>query len=76
MRQEQIDAVLGRLHSWPRARQEDAVQLLLAMEAEGTSTFVLSDAERAELQAAFEAADRGETATDSEVDAVFASHRA
>jgi hypothetical protein len=76
MTKEQIDSVLDRLRSWPQARQEDAVQLLLAMEAEGTSTFILSAAERAELQATLEAADRGEMATDNEVDAVFAPHRA
>jgi hypothetical protein len=76
MTKEQIDSVLDRLHSWPQDRQEDAVQLLLAMEAEGTSTFILSATERTELQATLEAADRGETATDGEVDAVFAPHRA
>ena len=43
MTRDQIDSVLDRVHSWPRARQEDAVHLLLAMEAQEVASYTLSD---------------------------------
>ena len=76
MTRDQIDAVLDRVHTWPQSRQEDAARVLLAMEAGGTAAYVLSDEERADLEAALEEAARGELATAAEVDAVFARHRA
>jgi hypothetical protein len=76
MTKDQIDAVLERVHSWPRARQEDAARLLLAMEAQTAEPYVLDDEERADLEAALEEATQGEFATDAEVEAVFAPHRA
>jgi hypothetical protein len=53
MTKDQIDAVLDRIHTWPPPRQEDAVRVLLAMEAQEASTYLLSDDERADLEAAF-----------------------
>jgi hypothetical protein len=76
MTKEQIGAVLDRVLSWPKSRQEDAARLLLAMEAEGVSAFALSDAERAEIDALLAAVDRGELASDADVEQVFARHRA
>lgn len=73
---DQIDAVLERVHSWPKARQEDAARILLALEAQTVEPYALSDEERTELEAALEEAKRGELATDAEVEAVFAPHRA
>jgi hypothetical protein len=52
MTKDQIDAVLDRVHSWPKSRQEDAVRLLLAMEAQDVTPYILSDEERADLEAA------------------------
>jgi hypothetical protein len=75
MTRAQIDAVLDRVHSWPKERQEDAVRLLLAMEAEDTAPYVLTEEERTDLQEALLEADRGEFASDEEVEAVFARFR-
>jgi hypothetical protein len=75
MTKEQIDAILDRVHAWPRSRQEDAARLLLAMEAQDGSTYELSDEERADLEAALEEAAQGEIATDAEVAAVFAKRK-
>ena len=36
MTKDQIYAVLDRVHSWPKARQEDAARLLLAMGIAGS----------------------------------------
>ena len=76
MTKEQIDAILDRVHAWPASRQEDAAQILLAMEAEGTAPYALSEDERRDLREALEEVVRGELATDAEVEAVFARHRA
>lgn len=71
MTKDQIDAVLDRIHAWPKACQEDAVRVLLAMEAQDTSTYVLSDEERADLEAALEEVARGDIASDAEVAKAF-----
>jgi hypothetical protein len=71
MIKDQIDAVLDRIHSWPKARQEDAVRVLLAMEAQEPSTYQLSDEERSDLDAALEEVARGEMASDAEVAKTF-----
>ena len=75
MTKDQIDAVLARVHSWPKLRQEDAARILLAMEAQTVEPYALSEEERADLEAALEEVKRGELATDAEVEAVFAPHR-
>lgn len=76
MTRDQIDAVLDRVHSWPKERREDAARLLLAMEAEGTEPYALSSEERADLEAALEEVARGEIASETEVQAAFSRHRA
>jgi hypothetical protein len=65
MTKDQIDAVLDRVHSWPRERQEDAARVLLAMEAEGTELYALSAEERADLKDALAEVARGELASKS-----------
>ncbi len=75
MTNEQVDAVLKRAQSWPQARREDAAQLLLALEAQGTEPYVLSGDERADIEAALNEVSRGEIASDAEVAAVFARYR-
>ena len=50
MTKEQINLVLERVRNWPAARQEDAAQLLLAMEAQGSKAPICcSEDERAEV---------------------------
>lgn len=75
MTRDQIDAILERVRSWPPERQEDAANVLLAMEAEGTAPYELSEEERADLEEGLAEADRGEFATEEEVAAVFARFR-
>lgn len=76
MTKDQIEAVLERVHSWPKARQEDAVRVLIAMEAQAAEEYILSEEERADLEAALEEVARGDLATEAEVEAVFARYRA
>jgi predicted transcriptional regulator len=76
MTKEQIDAVLDRVHSWPSERQEDAVRILLAMEAETAGVYVTTEDERADIEAALDEVARGELASESEIASVFARYRA
>lgn len=75
MTNDQVEAVLRRVESWPQSRREDAAQLLLALEAQGTERFILSSDERAALETALAEVNRGEVASEAEVAAVFARHK-
>jgi hypothetical protein len=75
MTKEQIEAVLGRMLTWPPEKQELAVKLLLSIEGEADDAAVLSPEEEAELDEATAEADRGEFLPDEEVTAFFARFR-
>lgn len=75
MTKEQLDAVLDRVRSWPQARQEDAVNMLLTMEKLGAEPYRFSPEEREDIDAAVAEFSRGEVASDSEVEALFARYR-
>lgn len=75
MTKAQIDEVLDRVRTWPPERQEDAVRVLLEMEAAGTGVYVLSEEERAAIEEGMEQARRGEFATDEEVAELFNRYR-
>ena len=75
MTKEQIESVLERVRTWPQSRQEDAAQVLLAMEAQDAGPYRLSEEERADIEAALAEVDRGEIASDAEVAAVFNRYR-
>jgi hypothetical protein len=75
MTKEQIEKVLDRVRTWPQSRQEDAAQVLLAMEAQDVGLYRLSDEERADIEAALEEVFRGEVASDAEAKAVFDRYR-
>jgi predicted transcriptional regulator len=71
----QIDEVLDRVRKWPKARQDDAVEMLLAMEKLGTEPMRLSAEERADIKAALEEVERGEIAPEEEIRALFDRYR-
>ena len=75
MTKEQLNAVLDRVRSWPEARQEDAVNMLLTMEKLGAEPYRLSPEERADIEAALAEFSRDEVAPDAEVEALFARYR-
>jgi hypothetical protein len=75
MTSDQITAILDRLQTWPKSRQEDAARLLLAMEQQDTTPYDLVGEERADIEVALEEIGRGEIATESEVAALFARYR-
>ncbi len=72
MTKEQIDEVLNRIRfSWPPDRQADLVNIALSMEASDAEPLELTPEEIADLEEALAEADRGEFASDEEVQAVF-----
>ena len=75
MTKEQIEAILDRVRTWPADRQEEAIGLLLAMEAETEGVYVLATEERADLEESLAEMDRGEVASQSEVNAAFRRSR-
>ena len=76
MIRQSIDAVLSRVRTWPKARQDDAVRVLLAMEAQQAGPLVLTEEERSDLDTALREAANEDFASEAEVEAVFARHRA
>lgn len=79
MTKEQIEAVLERVKTWPKERQEKAAEILLVIESMGKSlgdgVYKLSEEERADLEQGLAEAERGEFATDEEVAALFNKYR-
>jgi predicted transcriptional regulator len=72
---EDIDNMLQRVRTWPVERQKDAAAMLLMMEEQGVEPYELTEGEEAELKPALEEAERGEFATEEEVEAVFNRYR-
>ena len=75
MTKTEIDAILDRVRRWRRPRQEDAARILLAMEAQESSVYRLSDGERGDIETSLEELACGEVALDEEVKAVFDRYR-
>jgi predicted transcriptional regulator len=75
MTKAEIDAVLDRVKTWPPERQEEAMRVLLEMEAEVRGVYHLTEEDRREIELSMEEARRGEFATDEEVAAVFNRYR-
>ena len=63
--------MIDRVREWPEERQADAAKLLEAMEQAGRGPYVLSDAERAVVEAAIAEADRGEFVPDDAMQAFW-----
>ena len=66
MTNDEIQAVLDRVRTWPQERQEEAARMLLALE-ESSGIYLLDQEEEADLDAADAEIERGEVATEKEV---------
>ena len=71
MTKAEIEAVLERVRTWPAEKQEDAVRVLLEIEAEGSGFYELSEEELADIEEGLKEIERGEVATDEQVAAMF-----
>jgi predicted transcriptional regulator len=71
MTKEQVKEVLARVLTWPQERQEDAAQMLLALEAHEGEFYHPDDDEWASIQQGFAQAKRGEAVSADEIAALF-----
>jgi hypothetical protein len=71
-----MDKALEVVRGWPAERQDDAAELLLALDRLGGGTYSASPEELAAIDEALGQVARGELATDAEVEAAFARFRA
>ena len=75
MTKDEIEQVFERVRTWSMERQEEAAAMLLVLEEQGTELCELTEEERADIEAALEEVERGDLATDDEVQAVFNRYR-
>ena len=71
MTKDQVKQVLDRVLTWPRQRQKDAAQMLLALEAREGELYHPSDDEWAAIEEGFAQAKRGEAVSADEIAALF-----
>jgi predicted transcriptional regulator len=71
MTKDQVKEVLDRVLTWPRERQEDAAQMLLALEARDGELYHPGDDEWAAIEEGFAQAKRGEAVSADEIAALF-----
>ena len=70
-----MDTALQAVRHWPAEQQDDAAELLLALDRLGTGSYHSSPEELAAVDEALAQLARGERATDAEVEAAFARFR-
>ena len=75
MTNDQIDAIFDRAREWPERYREDAARFLLAIDRDRAGVYELSEEEARDIDAALAEVERGEVASDEEVQAFFAQFR-
>jgi hypothetical protein len=70
-----LKQVLERAATWPEAAQEELARIAREIEAEQHGIYEATDEELRDIDEALAEIERGEVATDDEVEAVFAKHR-
>jgi len=70
-----MEQALEAVRDWPAELQDDAAELLLALDRLGPSPYLASPEELAAIDEALAQVARGERATDAEVEAAFARFR-
>jgi hypothetical protein len=70
-----LKKVLARAETWSEQDQEELAQIVLEIEARRHGVYHASPDELKAIDDALAAVDRGEIATDREVEAVFAKYR-
>jgi hypothetical protein len=73
---EQLDAVLERIRTWPPERQAYVVEVLKLIEAQGTEPLQVSDDEWAAIQDGNAQTERGEFVSASNICSSSESNRA
>jgi predicted transcriptional regulator len=75
MTKEEIQTIFERVLGWPSERLDDVAEVLLQMEAANDMTDDLTEAELADLEEGLAEADRGEFASEEEIQALLDRYR-
>jgi predicted transcriptional regulator len=75
MTKEQIESVFERVRTWSRPLQEEAVEMLLAIEAMGDRPLALSEDERHGVERGLDDMRNGRFASDEDVAALLARYK-
>ncbi len=75
MNKQLFRSVMERVETWPEAEQEELLEVALEIESRRTGTFQPTPEELRAVDEAIEEVERGEVASDAEVEAVFAKYR-
>jgi hypothetical protein len=70
-----MEKALAAVRSWPKVRQDEAAELLLALDRIGSTPYRASQEELDAIDEALEQVMRGERASEAEVEAAFARFR-
>jgi hypothetical protein len=70
-----LKELIERVDSWPTEAQEEAVQMLLALEHERVEPYELTAEDRAAIDGSIQDMRQGRLATDDEVAAAFSRAR-
>lgn len=70
-----MEKALATVRRWPDERQNEAAELLLALDRLGAGPYRASDAELKAVDEALAGAERGEFASEAEVEAAFSRFR-
>ena len=70
-----MEKALAAVSRWPRERQDEAAEMLLALDRLGSAGYVAGADELVAIDEALEQGKRGEFATEAEVEAAFARFR-
>ena len=71
MTREEITAVLERIGTWPKERQEDLARIALQLEQQDIALVPEDEATKAAIAEGLAQARRGEFASDEEIEAVL-----
>lgn len=75
MKTKELTAILERVETWPESAQRQLAEIALEIESDLAGEYVPTPEELKAIDEGIAAADRGEFATDEEVEAVFAKFR-
>jgi predicted transcriptional regulator len=73
-RTEALEALIQRIAEWPQAAQDELMRSVVAIEQEHVGVYKLSPEERVAVEEGLAAADRGEYATDAQMEELWNRH--
>jgi hypothetical protein len=70
-----MDKAIASVRSWPAGQQDEAAEILLALDRLGADAYVASDEELLAIDEALAQVEASEYATDAEIEAAYSRFR-